>query len=57
MKVPRRRQIEIVTLIRDRIAREEVAAVVSWEQSLNINIPFWTDVTLTPTIKAVFRCE
>jgi hypothetical protein len=57
LKVPRRRQIEIVTLIRDRIAREEVAAVVSWEQSLNINIPFWTDVTLTPTIKAVFRCE
>ena len=46
-----------MTLIRDRIAREEVAAVVSWEQSLNINIPFWNDVTVTPTIKAVFRCE
>jgi Flp pilus assembly protein TadG len=30
---------------------------VSWEQSLNINIPFWKDVTVTPTIKAVFRCE
>jgi Flp pilus assembly protein TadG len=30
---------------------------VSWEQSLNINIPFWNDVTVTPTIKAVFRCE
>ena len=30
---------------------------VSWEQSLNINIPFWSDVTVTPTIKAVFRCE
>jgi Flp pilus assembly protein TadG len=30
---------------------------VSWEQPLNINIPFWKDVTVTPTIKAVFRCE
>ena len=30
---------------------------VSWEQSLDINIPFWNDVTITPTIKAVFRCE
>jgi Flp pilus assembly protein TadG len=30
---------------------------VSWEQTLNINIPFWSDVTVTPTIKAVFRCE
>ena len=30
---------------------------VSWEQSLNINIPFWNDLTVTPTIKAVFRCE
>lgn len=30
---------------------------VSWEQSLAINIPFWNDVTVTPTIKAVFRCE
>jgi Flp pilus assembly protein TadG len=30
---------------------------VSWDQSLDINIPFWSDVTLTPTIKAVFRCE
>ena len=30
---------------------------VSWQQSLNINIPFWSDVTMTPTIKAVFRCE
>jgi Flp pilus assembly protein TadG len=30
---------------------------VSWEQELNINIPFWSDVTVTPTIKAVFRCE
>ena len=30
---------------------------VSWEQALNINIPFWNDVTVTPTIKAVFRCE
>ena len=30
---------------------------VSWQQSLNINIPFCNDVTMTPTIKAVFRCE
>jgi Flp pilus assembly protein TadG len=30
---------------------------VSWEQPLNINIPFWNNVTVTPTIKAVFRCE
>jgi Flp pilus assembly protein TadG len=30
---------------------------VSWVQPLNINIPFWSDVTVTPTIKAVFRCE
>ena len=30
---------------------------VSWVQPLEINIPFWSNVTLTPTIKAVFRCE
>ncbi len=30
---------------------------VSWQQPLDINIPFWSDVTVTPTIKAVFRCE
>jgi Flp pilus assembly protein TadG len=30
---------------------------VSWDQTLELNIPFWKDVTLTPTIKAVFRCE
>ena len=30
---------------------------VSWVQPLNITIPFWNDVTVTPTIKAVFRCE
>jgi Flp pilus assembly protein TadG len=30
---------------------------VSWDQDLEVNIPFWSDVTLTPTIKAVFRCE
>ncbi|MCI0636142.1 MAG: pilus assembly protein [Actinobacteria bacterium] len=30
---------------------------VSWEQSLDINIPFWNNVTVTPTIRAVFRCE
>jgi Flp pilus assembly protein TadG len=29
----------------------------SWNQQLNVNIPFWNDVTLTPTVKAVFRCE
>jgi Flp pilus assembly protein TadG len=30
---------------------------VSWDQELEINIPFWKNVTMTPTIKAVFRCE
>lgn len=30
---------------------------VSWVQPLQVNIPFWNNVTLTPTIKAVFRCE
>jgi Flp pilus assembly protein TadG len=30
---------------------------VSWQQNLEVNIPFWNDVTLTPTVKAVFRCE
>jgi len=30
---------------------------VSWVQPLDINIPFWSDVTVSPTIKAVFRCE
>jgi Flp pilus assembly protein TadG len=30
---------------------------VSWVQPLEINIPFWKDMTVTPTIKAVFRCE
>ena len=30
---------------------------VSWVQPLDINIPLWSDVTVTPTIKAVFRCE
>ena len=30
---------------------------VSWQQPLNIDIPFWNNVTVTPTIKAVFRCE
>ena len=30
---------------------------VSWQQDLEVNIPFWNDVTLTPTVKAVFRCE
>ena len=30
---------------------------VSWQQPLQINIPFWNDVTINSTIKAVFRCE
>lgn len=30
---------------------------VSWEQELEVNIPFWDNATFTPTVKAVFRCE
>jgi hypothetical protein len=30
---------------------------VSWVQPLQINIPFWKNVEVRPTIKAVFRCE
>lgn len=30
---------------------------VSWPQQLNVDIPFWNNVTITTTIKAVFRCE
>jgi Flp pilus assembly protein TadG len=30
---------------------------VSWDQELEVNIPFWKNVTFSPTIKAVFRCE
>ena len=30
---------------------------VSWVQPVDINIPFWSDVMLTPTISATFRCE
>lgn len=30
---------------------------VSWDQPLQINIPFWDNVTVTANIKAVFRCE
>ena len=30
---------------------------VSWQQPLQVNIPFWNDVTINSTIKAVFRCE
>ena len=30
---------------------------VSWNQPLEINIPFWKNVTVTSNIKAVFRCE
>jgi Flp pilus assembly protein TadG len=29
----------------------------SWDQQLELNIPFWNEVTVTPTVKAVFRCE
>lgn len=31
--------------------------MVSWDQPLQIDIPFWNNVTVTSTIKAVFRCE
>jgi Flp pilus assembly protein TadG len=30
---------------------------VSWVQPLDVNVPFWRDVTLSPTVQAVFRCE
>ncbi len=30
---------------------------VSWDQPLEIDIPFWSNVTVTSNIKAVFRCE
>ncbi|MGH2529049.1 MAG: TadE/TadG family type IV pilus assembly protein [Actinomycetota bacterium] len=30
---------------------------VSWEQPLDVNIPFWRAMTITSSIKAVFRCE
>jgi Flp pilus assembly protein TadG len=30
---------------------------VSWQQDLELNIPFWNNVALHPTVKAVFRCE
>jgi Flp pilus assembly protein TadG len=30
---------------------------VSWVQPLDISIPFWGDVTVTPTVEATFRCE
>ena len=30
---------------------------VAWNQPLRIDIPFWGHVTVTPTIKASFRCE
>ena len=30
---------------------------VAWVQPLDINIPFWGDVTVSPTIEATFRCE
>ncbi len=31
--------------------------MVSWDQPLQIDIPFWSNITVTSTIKAVFRCE
>ena len=30
---------------------------VSWDQPLDINIPFWNSASVTATVKAVFRCE
>ena len=30
---------------------------VAWDQPLQIDIPFWNNVTVTSNIKAVFRCE
>jgi hypothetical protein len=30
---------------------------VSWPQQLQVDIPFWSNMTITTTIKAVFRCE
>ena len=30
---------------------------VSWNQPLRLDIPFWGHVTVTPTIKASFRCK
>lgn len=30
---------------------------VSWDQPLQLNIPFWNNASVTPTVKAVFRCE
>jgi Flp pilus assembly protein TadG len=33
------------------------SVTVSWVQSIAISIPFWKNVTATPTISAVFRCE
>ena len=30
---------------------------VSWNQGFQLKIPFWSNVTLTRTIEATFRCE
>jgi Flp pilus assembly protein TadG len=30
---------------------------VAWVQPLSVDIPFWGDVTVSPTISATFRCE
>ena len=30
---------------------------VSWDQTLELNIPFWSNVTLTRNVKGTFRCE
>ena len=30
---------------------------VSWDQPLQLSIPFWDDVAFTTTVEATFRCE
>jgi Flp pilus assembly protein TadG len=30
---------------------------VSWDQPLDLDIPFWRDMSFTTTIEATFRCE
>ncbi len=38
----------------DTIGQE---VTVGWDQNFEINIPFWSDVTVTRTIEGTFRCE
>jgi Flp pilus assembly protein TadG len=33
------------------------SVTVSWVQPIRISVPFWSDVLLTPTVRAAFRCE